>query len=65
VNNAHIKQFTEKYFRDSPAYSRCSAVMPCSRAAFEAVMSTKQNNTWAFQDPDSSPCSLCCVSQTM
>jgi len=27
-------------------------------------MSAKQQNTWAFQDPDSSPCSVCFVPQT-
>jgi len=28
-------------------------------------MSAKQQNTWAFQDPDSSPCSLFCAPQTL
>jgi len=28
-------------------------------------MSTKQKNTWAFQNPVCSPCSLCCVPQTL
>ena len=37
----------------------------CSRAAFEEVMSTKQQNTWAFQYPDRSPCSLCYILQTL
>jgi len=37
----------------------------CTRAAVEEVMPRRQKNTWAFQDPDSSPCSLYCVPQTL
>jgi len=61
-----LNSWLRKKRRDSSAYSKCSAEIQSglesrSRAAFEEVVSTKQKNTWAFQDPDSSPCSLCCV----
>jgi len=70
MNNAHIKQYTEKERRDSPAYSNSSAEIKSGsgglfKAAFEEVMSVIQQNIWACQDPDSSPRSLCCVPQTL
>jgi len=65
MNNTHVKQFTEK----KPQRFICiqqvlqkynQALELCSRAAFEEVMPRRQKNTWPFQVPDSSPCSLCC-----
>jgi len=65
-----IKQFTEKKCRDSSAYSKCPAEINqalelCLRAVFEEVVSRRQKNTWAFQDPDCPLGSLCCVPQTL
>ena len=71
VNNTHVNQFTEKkntqiHLRTAGTLQKYDQALElCSKAAFEEVMPRRQKNTWAFQDPDSSPCSLCCVPQTL
>jgi len=71
VNNTHVKQFTEKknaeiHLHTAGALQKYNQALElCSRAAFEDVMPWRQKNTWAFHDPDSSPCSLCCVPQIL
>jgi len=71
VNNTHIKQFTEKKTQRFICVQEVlcrNTIRPWSfvqGAAFEEVMPRRRKSTWAFQDPDSSPCGLCCVPQTL
>ena len=60
------KQNAEIHLHTASALQKYNQALEiCSRAAFEEVLPRRQKSTWAFQDPCSSPCSLCCVPQTL
>jgi len=63
ILNSSMRKKTQIYLHTASSLQKYNqTLVPCSKAE---VMSMKQKNTWAFQDPDhSSPCSLCCVPQT-
>ena len=64
ILNSSLRK-TEIHLHTASALQKYNqALVPCSKAAFEEVMSAKQQNTWAFQDSDGSPCTLCRVLQT-
>jgi len=59
--NSSLRKNAETHLHTAGALQKYNQTLDlCSRAAFEEVMPRRQKNTWAFQDPDSSPCSQCC-----
>jgi len=65
ILNSSLRKNAEIHLHTASALQKYNQALElCSWEAFEEVMSRRQKNTWSFQDPDSSPCSLCCVPQT-